>query len=102
VRRQKIQVEVFHAEAAEGHHAESAEERGGLERGHHAESAEERGGLEEGHHAEVAEERGFRSLYSACFALCRYEHEDEPLVADFGVSSVERCAALCLCGEIPN
>jgi hypothetical protein len=27
------------------------------------------------------------------------EHEDEALVADFGVSSVERYSALCLCGE---
>ena len=29
------------------------------------------------------------------------EHKDEPLVADFGVSSVERYAALRLCGESP-
>jgi len=30
------------------------------------------------------------------------EHEDEDdLVADFGVSSAERYAALCLCGESP-
>jgi len=28
------------------------------------------------------------------------EHEDD-LVADLGVSSVERYAALCLCGEFP-
>ena len=27
------------------------------------------------------------------------EHEHDPLVADFGVSSVERSAALRLCGE---
>jgi hypothetical protein len=41
----------------------------------------------------------FHRLDCQHYGLREHEHDDEHLVADLGVSSVERFAALRLCGE---